>query len=633
VLSIASAKYEKFVPFFPTNSEENFFKPQWLAELDEARMRKADAKRRARESRNARNASARGRRHARINEMSDADRAVALVKIQKQRDARAEYEPKSKKCRLEERFNQGFVWYGGYVADRKDCWRDGFIFRGLVSKNCPISQLFSAKVNRAADLRVGHDKAAVEITDSKVFSLDYEYVQVNGVMRGVLRVDLDAIFPNWHALITGLRSKVPLPNFVVGHERRDGSVLRPHAIWILADSVNMGPNGRPGPQDLLRAVERGLIAALASIGADPGGMSNATKVKNPLCPLWSRRVLVEEPYRLSSSGGDEELPALADRVTLVNDLGDAVSRYAEFVAPEGVDTVGADKARTPSNEVFWNLRQHAFAEIVAARDAGASRDEFILNVCQHAMALVGIKSEKQALAIASKVAAWTFDNFDPSRRQAARPNRGICRSLVAGVQGLAERQAIGGRYIAARTREASLDLIVAAVDALVEQGVAVNHPAVVARSGLSLSTVERRIKEAFQRRLARQEETKETAVRRPLTRCEVKKEIFHPGVVIPGQASCQRVKAFGTGPNQHFGEVPRAEPAEAQPLGWAIPPAPCSILILHRRSSMSSLSAWSLPEPDYRDDDADGVELRIPGPLEADRFHDIWLRDFETMAA
>ena len=53
---------------------------------------------------------------------------------------------------------------------------------------------------------------------------------VNGRMRGVLRVEVDAILASWQEIPTACdAAKLPLPNVAVGYVDARGRVINPHS--------------------------------------------------------------------------------------------------------------------------------------------------------------------------------------------------------------------------------------------------------------------------------------------------------------------------------------------------------------------------------------------------------------------
>jgi hypothetical protein len=342
------------------------------------------------------------------------------------------------------RIDRGFVWRGGPVADNAAYARDPFVYEGLVSAEHPLLQLFTAKLPRAKRLRVGDNKGGSGTTDSKLLALDAPYVEGNKQVAGFIRVDTDGAFA-WEELEAVCpEARVPLPNVAVGYQDRHGRVLNPHLIWILAASVPMTEG------DLCRrfrglyfAVSRGLISALLPYGADPGGLLNAHRVKNPLSPLWDRRIYAQEPY---------DLGFLKEHVDCTVGGRELERKHAamrgEDVAPSADHPDPATACA--SNRFFAELAGWARREVGKARKAGVSEQEFAalvtLQACELAGRMTGdtARSERPANAVARTVSAWTWNKF-----RGRKPVR-----VTKNDEELARRLSAGGRVAGRRVAEA-----------------------------------------------------------------------------------------------------------------------------------------------------------------------------------
>jgi hypothetical protein len=196
---------------------------------------------------------------------------------------------------VRQRMDEGFRWNGGPVGGNPDYVRAPFVYLGLVSERHPIYQLFVASTPRAARLRTGDTKAAVDRVGQKLLALDSPYVDASKSLRRVLRVEVDRDFAGGVAelAVAIAACGVSLPNFVIGHVDRAGRLLNPHLIWLIGDSVVFTHRGKPAHQALWKAVLRGLTARLLPVGADPGGIANPLRVKNRCrrsgtAPCWRR---------------------------------------------------------------------------------------------------------------------------------------------------------------------------------------------------------------------------------------------------------------------------------------------------------------------------------------------------------
>lgn len=392
-------------------------------------------------------------------------------------------------ARVDARFRIGFRWFGGYVSGKpgwggRGYWRSAFRYEGLVSTEHPILRLFVTKLHKARRLLTGNDKGAVTVGGPKVLALDDAYVHANADMRGVLRVELDRDFASWDQLRqTVLACGVPMPNIAVAHVHEvTGAVQAPHLIWLLENSVCFTGRGRAGPQAAFRSALQRLTVALATAGADQGGLANALKMKNPLSPRWSRAVWAEEPY--------QSLAAVC--AGLPEARGGTVAEVA------GKDDAAEAEG---SNSLFQRLRAFAFANVGRHHPDGegaGSRGEFEQEVVTHGYEIADAccASERQARATAMKVATYAWGHFDGGRWK-MKQNWGVCAAQTKGLTE-AEAKAVGGRYAAARRREASVEKLVAAYRRLAAVGTEPSRAAVAGEAGLCVRTAERRWDEVVQ---------------------------------------------------------------------------------------------------------------------------------------
>ncbi len=371
------------------------------------------------------------------------------------------------------RLDIGFRHPGGPVAGNPAYQRAPFIHEGLISHEHPLLALFTSKVPRAKRLRTGDHKADSVTTDSKLLALDAAYVEGNKACAGYVRVDMDGDF-TWDELEAVCQeARIPAPNLVVGYQDERGRVLSPHLIWLLAASVPMSDNALCKRfRGLYHGVARGLVKALLPYGADVGGLLNAHRVKNPVSPLWDRRVVAQEPY---------DLGFLKEHVDCT------IGRHAleRMHAALHGDDIGAfsdhpDAATaTQSNRFFFELAGWARKEVGKARRAKVGEQEFgalvAIQACELAARMTGdaARSEHQALAAASNVSRWTWNTF-----KGRKPVR-----VTNNAQELKERNATGGRTAAAKRKQSSRDIILAAVRRLsVDLGRRPTQPEVLAEA-------------------------------------------------------------------------------------------------------------------------------------------------------
>ncbi|MFL5256580.1 MAG: hypothetical protein ACJ8AI_27540 [Rhodopila sp.] len=276
-------------------------------------------------------------------------------------------------------------------------------------------------------------------------------------MRGFLRVEIDRRLSRAEIKDICRTTGIPLPNVVVGHADASGALLNPHLLWLLEHSVSFTDQGLRRFKSLFSMVLRGLTVALIPYGADPGGYSNAMRVKNPLSPLWHREVLGERPYSLNT------LKVFVDLTAKLSG--------ADATGPVPQDHPDADVAAA-SNALFNRLRAWAYERVVAARDEqGLDLEAWTDMVAAEARALApwprrgsslrpgdeGAHRGDPLMLLARRVAEWTWKNY---RVKATR----LSAAEVAA------RQAEAGRASSAARASRSRDLVLQAVRAMTAVG-------------------------------------------------------------------------------------------------------------------------------------------------------------------
>ncbi|MGX9967094.1 replication initiation protein [Roseomonas sp. F4] len=393
--------------------------------------------------------------HSRLNRQRRADRR-AQDRIRRARKAAAGQGPTpsqraladlardrrlSRNALVELRWTVGYTWRGGPVAGNSLYRRQPLTYRGLVSDEAPILRLFAASTRRAYALLTGAIKAEASGTDSKVLALDCEYVETNKVMRRVLRVELDRAFSSWEVIERALQTRgVPLPNIVVGFELADGRVVNPHLIWLIDAAVPHTAKGMMPHKALFASVLRSLTAELLDVGADPGGLANSARHKNPLSPLWDRRIMAAEPYSLAALKAALPLgKASAKLKTAVTERAGACPAPLLQDHPDPVVAAG-------SNALFRALVRLAQKRVEWHREHG-SEIELVQELATEALRLVpyGRRAEKVAIARAEGVGAWTWTHY--------RPKSEVSKQVLTPEQVRAARQ--GGQERAAMSRRAN----------------------------------------------------------------------------------------------------------------------------------------------------------------------------------
>ena len=375
----------------------------------------------------------------------------------------------SKKSLVDLRANRGYMWIGGAIGGSRDCYRTPFIYKGLVSNEHAVLKLFVTKLPRARRLMSGDNKAEAISTDSKLLALDSAYIESNKKMRGVLRVELDSNWSSWQALEREIVNQgVMLPNVCVGHEKENGEVIRPHLIWMLADSVAFTERGHKKTKQAWNNASRALVAALLPLGADPGGISNAHRHKNPLSPLWSRIVMAHEPYSLTK---DQRLDAPGYRV-LKDSLPDLMAtrkllaNHVESFESHGFMADHPNTKVASQSNILWRELQKITRKLVKIhRDGRGSRQGYDTALANHALNLCCKKNERKlVLKLADKMGDWMWKNGYASKAKGPRTQEEVVRSRRS-----------GHKNACASKKSSTLQSLIDAAHKLVSEGVKVTQ--------------------------------------------------------------------------------------------------------------------------------------------------------------
>lgn len=395
---------------------------------------------------------------------------------------------------VRQRIEEGFVWFGGKIAGRH--W-PAFREEGLRSAGQHVLRRFVQLTRRKQHLLVGSDKGRVWHPDSKLLGLDAPYVTLNDVMRGGFRVDLDKTFASWDDLRASLE-QLPLPclpHAVVADEcPRTGVVRNPHLWYLLPYGSEVwcapdDPRCRKDIERFLSGVIAGICKTLLPLGADPGGLCNPLKGKNPLSPFWTVKVW-----------NDNVFPRLSEWALHV----DTRANLSVMARESAVAVSGLGKKQ--SNIVFSTYQNWAFDEL---RRMHRSEDpDYQVGLEDRALlaanlferlkprAISSFERPRQALAVLDKVVKYAAGRWDAARLKAKDRDRGACADEVDGLS-LRERQKIGARYAARKQAAKSLDAMVNAILALQAEGFPTSKVAVAKGAGLSRSTVVRHWRSAI----------------------------------------------------------------------------------------------------------------------------------------
>lgn len=227
-----------------------------------------------------------------------------------------------------DRLDHGFLlaYPGIYAGDHYEPFHE-FLGKGVLRSHLsPSLARFAQIVPRKGLIRSGYDKGALFATATKLIALDCPYVELDTTRHCCIVVEFDTVWASAAAFRLALLTLLPakmLPNMIVGRMTRSGQFARPHCIWYLNPKVVLpdgktrdacvwndmyrettdavtgevktsgNPDCRLGPIKKFRAVQRGLVAHLLPLGADPSCW-NIYKPKNPLSPFWTTLVANED---------------------------------------------------------------------------------------------------------------------------------------------------------------------------------------------------------------------------------------------------------------------------------------------------------------------------------------------------
>lgn len=188
---------------------------------------------------------------------------------------------------LHEIRQQGFEWFGGEDEDGHFVPAFTEIGRRTALAGAHLIRRIVAYTERKP--MSGTGKGAVTRQLRKEAALIDSYVVLSSRVRGVIRVDNEQVWKSWTDVYSWLRylyaeGIIPcLPHLAVCKRSVDGQIRRPHFLILLpvGDEVRGDRRCKGGARGLMRAVENGWIRAL---GGDPGGASNARKIKSPTSP-------------------------------------------------------------------------------------------------------------------------------------------------------------------------------------------------------------------------------------------------------------------------------------------------------------------------------------------------------------
>lgn len=334
----------------------------------------------------------------------------------------------------------------------------------------------------------------LEPAHHKVLGLDAPTVEGNKTLLGFIRLDTDLTWKSTEHLLQALRAKAKakkirsLPNFIVGIKTADGRLVRPHLIWLLP--IDMGVlNVDNKHLRKFKAVYYGLCRALGDLGADPQAPATSQLTKNPLSPLYHTECPTDEWPTLDEHASCLEMGL--DRMTLMRETVATVTgetfRHSNEYFNGCLDTARRVMAR------WQHDRDPIYSEAIANRDCGLVIDR--LQETLSALVVAEGMKPRSMEYVRQKVASWVVETWNPAKVSGtALPARGRLGHIVADVRGVAERQAVAGRYSAKVRADKTLERLLDACNRLAVNGMP-SKSALARASGLSRQTVHNRFED------------------------------------------------------------------------------------------------------------------------------------------
>lgn len=362
------------------------------------------------------------------------------------------------------------------------------------------AELFPALVPSAKKLRTSWGKTELETLGTKLFSMDEPYIEGNRQFLGFIRIDTDRVWRSieecrsfYEALVSDGKIACP-PHFLVGLRLRDGSYVRPHAIWLLPYGEAVWnspghPQWRREPVELFKGVYYGLCNALLEAGADPAAPATSQQVKNPLSPEW-----------LTICMQDSHFPSLTEHAEYL----DMSSRRENLIRKAADVQTGLEIAQ--SNMLFNTLQRAAYdtlrkwhfdadpdyRDAIQSGRRGRLADSLHIalsdRIREMDLSEIRIKDTGLELMIA-KVADYAVSSWDPMKAFRSGSSRGVIRHIVEGMKTVRERYQAGAAYATSCKKTKALDAMLAAVRRMNADGEVITKSAVARESGVSRKTV------------------------------------------------------------------------------------------------------------------------------------------------
>ncbi len=346
----------------------------------------------------------------------------------------------------------------------------------------------------------GPTKDMVRRQYMKRHALYYRYVEADGPLLFIIRIDCDGTFKNERALLGWLEhlyreGRIPfIPHYAVSERTHNGSVKKPHICVLLGVGDGVDPENRKALA-LFKCLLRAWTRALRPLKADPGGCLNYVRMKNPISPFNKTSIFnqttfwsMSQMYEFFGSKACAQFEE-SDWLAYARQCGKDKSSNSPFLACLDAvwrEIVPREHERQTPRYLRWMAGRLGMA------------DDLYAEVVDRMIAQFPLSKPKQLMSMTRAVVERCAMTWDPEQTI----DRGVMTregTIVDGMSPKEKRQA-AGRRSAGKAREASVLAISKAITALLEGGAVLdtkNHlRTVVVMTGLSRSTVYERWDEA-----------------------------------------------------------------------------------------------------------------------------------------
>ncbi|MFG1477563.1 hypothetical protein V5F53_02730 [Xanthobacter sp. V4C-4] len=396
---------------------------------------------------------------------------------------------RNRRALIKDRLENGFRHHGGDVAGR---YYEPFREEGLRSLDDHNLMRIVHNTPKADNLLSGKTKEFLDGTDSKLLALDDPYIELNKNVRLIFRVDMDTIFESWDELGYELK-QLPLacvPHLGCGYVDKAGKVIRPHVFVILPYDSGVwwdktDPRCRPDIMNLWTGVHRGITKILLPLGADPGGLSNPLRIKNPISPFFSYHSFNSETY-LNLSEWAAWVDTHTSPESLVRDSAEKLSGLGKKISNELFTYF-----QTEAYETLRKWHQERNPDYLASinRNNRERLDELLFS---HLVKQTNEITDhpKQAKAILYRVTAYAAAHWDSKKvDKDGRKDRGACRHLLSSTDSLHDKQRSGALFSHQQRTDRTFSKLHQAINMAKKNNIPVNVSTISSLAKMTRKTV------------------------------------------------------------------------------------------------------------------------------------------------